>query len=233
VRGICACALVLLGGCFDLDALRSHDLGPPDLGGCVQVNQSLSAPSLSWMVKQDANYDGGNQRLQLTKAQPGVTGGAFFSTPVSVSAFDVAFDYYVGQSSPKPGNGLAFVLLTSMSLGSSGEIGFTGQTGFAVTVIPYDNAVGFKRAMDNATLVEVTPPPSIVLNCDCTRHLHARFTGTHISVDIDATPVLDSDVSGFVPGSYFMGFTAATGTSYEVAAVKNLSVIVGPPGNCF
>lgn len=223
--------------------LASSDLGPPassDLA-CQHLAATFAMAPLGWSLLGGTVSDTGNARLQLTAAYNDKSGTAFSVTPLPISAFEASFKYYIGDGSG--GEGLAFVLARAPNLaalapkGTGNTIGYVGMDGFAIELDttpggvgdPDGNHVAFTRANTGAHLASAMPP--FALHCGCERQARIRYVNNHLTVTLDTTVVLDAQVSGFVPDTYYVGFAASTGGSDDVHAVRDFKFALGAVGS--
>lgn len=227
---------------------------PPDMAGCTRIDESFgSDPSGRWTLAGSASYDANNKRLQLTDANGNAAGSAFFNTAITTSAFDARFDFRSGDGTGA--DGMAMVLAQSATIGGlmpfgNGTpnqgygLGYLGMDGFAVELDTFQNVgngdpdgnhVGFMHTGDGRHLLTGTPPMP-PLHSASTRSAHVRFTGTHVKVEIDGTSVIDGDLpanSAWAPGTFFFGFTGATGGMTDRHTISSFTLISGTPGDCF
>jgi hypothetical protein len=226
--------------------------------GCVHVNETFASdPTARWTLQGNATYDANNQRLQVTSPDTNVAGSAFYNQPLFTVAFDARFDFRINDGSGA--DGLAFVLARSGSVAGLGPfgngqmnmgfgLGYFGMDGLAIELDtfqnlsavpgqsdPDNNHVGFMLTAEGKHLLTGTPPAP-PLHSGMTRTAHVRFTGAHVTVEIDGKKTLDGDVTAeanFNPGTFFFGFTGASGGITDRHTVTNFQLIVGPAGICF
>jgi hypothetical protein len=233
-----------------------HDLSlPPDLGPiCEHVTETFAGdPTSRWALMGNASWDGNGTRLQVTSPDLNVAGSAFYNHAFYTVGFDARFDFRIDDGSGA--DGLAFVLAHSASVAgltpfgngtpnAGYGLGYYGMAGFAVEFDtfmnignndPDNNHVGFMRTSDGTHLLTGTPPAP-QLHSAAVRAAHIRFTGTHVTVEIDGSKAIDADLpamSNFAPGTYFFGFTGASGGATDRHTVSNFELTVGTPGVCF
>jgi hypothetical protein len=243
-------------GVLDMARPRVVDMAKPDdlMSPCVHVTESFAAdPTARWTLQGNATYDANNQRLQLTSPDNNAAGSAFYNEPLYTVAFDVRFNFRINDGGGA--DGMAFVLAHSGStagLGPFGNgvantgygLGYYGMDGFAVELDtfqnigngdPDNNHVGFMRTADGTHLLTGTPPTP-ALHSSTVRLAHVRFTGTHITVEIDGTKTIDADLpalTNFNPGSFYFGLTGASGGITDRHTVTNFDLTVGPANICF
>jgi hypothetical protein len=245
----------------DLASPPITDLGSSDappasdlLSPCTRVTEPFAADAAArWALKGDASLDAALGGLQLTSLGYNVAGSAFYDGALPSAPFDATFKFRAADGSGA--DGLAFVVAKAASadaLSPFGDgavnagygLGYLGMDGFAVEIDtfmdvgngdPNGNHVSLVRTSDGSHVLNGTPA-SLLLRSTSARTAHVRFTGTHLTVDIDGARTIDADLpSGFArpTGSVFYGFTGASSALNDRHAVSDLSLIVGPAGACF
>jgi hypothetical protein len=245
----------------DLASPPTTDLGAADaapasdlLSPCIRVTEPFAADaSARWTVMGDASLDAPPGGLQLTSLGYNVAGSAFYDSALPSAAFDATFKFRAADGSGA--DGLAFVVAKAASpsaltpfgdgvVNAGYGLGYLGMDGFAVEIDtfmdlgngdPNGNHVSLVRTSDGTHVLNGTPA-NLLLRSTSARTAHVRFTGTHLTVDIDGARTIDADLpSGFArpTGSVFYGFTSASSALNDRHAVSDLSLTVGAAGVCF
>jgi hypothetical protein len=229
---------------FDLATTTAADLGTsPDLAAanCMHIDQTFATAPTNWTLKGSASYDTINHRLEITPPANHSSGTAFYNTPITTSAFDIQFKYYIGDGTGA--DGVAFVLGEAASVSQLGPsaaagptLGYQGITGYAVEFDTYQNSndpsanhVAWMQAFDGTHLV--VGEPSVPLNCNCERQADIRVTGSHLTVTVDGTKVIDG-ASTLPNGTYFFGFSGACGLINNRHTVRDVHITLGAVGPC-
>jgi len=177
--------------------------------------------------------------LQLTAATNYQVGSAFWPSPVPGVGISAAFDAFIGSGSGA--DGVTFTLAdasvtqpTALGDNGGGE-GFSGITGFAVSldtwknsVNPSNNFIGIAATnTSQQQLNYVDTNTSIPALQNATHHIVVTTSSTGITVIMDGAQVLNYATS--LPPDVLVGFTGATGGFNDIHQVQNVSITAAPP----
>lgn len=217
---------------------------PSDLRGCTVVSQSfVVAPPSGWLLGGDAAFDGTAQRVRLTSASQNQSGSLFWTTPIAVTSMHARFRVFIGGGNGA--DGVALVLAQTSTpttglqpTGSGALLGYRGMTGVAVELDTYRNGmepaaehVALTRASDGAHVVYAAPP--VTLDCDCVRTVDVWLKAGRVRVRVDDQAALDEPIAPgdfTAGGTYYLGFTAATGGRDNQHAILESLFVAGPDG---
>jgi hypothetical protein len=278
--GVAVCGLVVgcnfeVGGLSQANHVLSPDLGVGDLAAppppssladlaslpdlelppaCTRVSETFDVdPSPRWALAGDASFDASAHVLQLTTTNIDVAGSAFFATAIFTPAFDVRFDFRIGDGTGADGMAFVFAKADSAAklgpygngqLNSGWGLGYLNMDGFALELDtfknsgnsdPDNNHVALMLASTGTHLLTASPPAP-PLHASPSRSAHMRWTASHILVEIDGVKVLDEDLPPsivFTPDQYWFGFTGAGGGFTDRHTVRDFNLVVGPAGVCF
>ncbi len=205
-----------------LGSIPSPVTGGWQLNGTAQLNTAGSPPN-----------------LELTAASSYQAGSAFYPTAVPGVGIPTAFDAFIGQGSGADGLTLTLADATvtkPSALGSNGGgEGFSGITGFAVSLDTYKNGV---NPSNNFVGIANGPVPgagnelnylttnsSIAPLRNTWHHFVVTTSSTGITVTMDGVQVLSYATS--LPPSVLVGFTAGTGGLTDVHEVQNVVITTG------
>ena len=205
-----------------LGSIPSPVTGGWQLNGTAQLNTAGSPPN-----------------LELTAASSYQAGSAFYPTAVPGVGITTAFDAFIGQGSGADGLTLTLADATvtkPSALGSNGGgEGFSGITGFAVSLDTYKNGV---NPSNNFVGIANGPVPgagnelnylttnsSIAPLRNTWHHFVVTTSSTGITVTMDGVQVLSYATS--LPPSVLVGFTAGTGGLTDVHEVQNVVITTG------
>jgi hypothetical protein len=181
--------------------------------------------------------------IQLTPADFEQTGTAFFGTPVLTSGLSANFA--VQMSGGTGGDGFTFALVDAAKgaptgVGASGAgLGFSGLPGLAVVGgTSWNSQLGH----DNFLCVADGPGDG-GQDVDClagakvpgggwgtgAHSLGVTVAGGTVKVVLDGANLLSySPAAGVLPASAYVGFTAATGATYNVQVVSGVRITAKP-----
>jgi hypothetical protein len=233
----------------------SPDLGPPADAGltCTRIVQPFTSAASDWVLLGSATLDPQAGRLDLNAVAEAQAGGAYYGQALTTAGFALDFDYTISNAGAAgAGDGMTFTLLAEtadqaqprLGPGTGGGLGVMGLEGYAVELDTFQNDGLMGEPLDTdgnhvawvttQSLTEVVAAAvPFPLHCDCERHAHIVFDGLRLQVSLDGMLVLDAPIQGFIPGRFWLGFTAATGGNVERHAIRNVSLLVGPSGTCF
>lgn len=217
-----------------------------ELGVCQQSGYVVDELDLSaWHFEGDAQWDTGNNWLQLTRPVTEVVGTAFKTDEVvSGDNVVITFLFFIGEGSGADGMSLTVIDRDRMSsyLGGSGcGIGYGGDAscttgpalpGWTLEIDTYDNGVD----------VEPTPSDHLAFTFDgdvdgyvaSAALPEMEDTGWHeisvtvadpmLTVAVDGVTYIDQAVSGNLAFNGYVGFTAGTGGQTNRHLVDSLEV---------
>lgn len=179
-----------------------------------------------------------NGALSLTTATANQAGSAFW--PTALPSGDLHASFTATLNGGSGADGLAFALIDASKDsptflgGHGGALGFSGADGAAVeldtyyggeTLKPGSNFVGvFTSTSSNDLGFRVTASQVPDLRTG-THQVQVDTSHNHITVSIDGTQVIDSDID--LPKNVYVGFTAATGGATDNHIVSNVSIASG------
>ncbi len=190
----------------------------------------------TWNFEGSALWDMTNEWVELTGPFNDQAGTAF-QTAAAVSSDDVVidFEFYVSGGSGADGISLTALDVDRMSSfvgGTGGGIGYYGLPGWSIEVDTWYNSehsdptsedhLSFHIDGDiNTPLAWATLPD---MEDGAWHTASVSVIGPHVTVAIDGTTYIDTDIGGLVPFSAYVGFTAATGGATNYHLIDALSV---------
>ncbi len=217
-----------------------------EVGVCQQGGYTVDELDLSsWHFEGDAQWDGTNNWLQLTRAAPDLVGSAF-ATDATVDAgnVEINFRFYIGDGTGADGISLTALDVDRMTtfLGGTGcGIGYGGDSdctegpalpGWSIEVDTFDNGTGVEPTSDDHL--------AFAFNGDVDGYVawaslpEMEDTGWHdmtvvvaaprVTVSIDGTTYIDTTLPGDFSFDAYVGFTAGTGGQTNTHLIDSLSV---------
>jgi hypothetical protein len=196
---------------------------------------TLPQPGTGWRLNGSAIMNGAG--AVLTPATTSQSGTVLYSQPVTTNGLSTSFT--LSTSGGDGADGTTFALLdpakaSAQSVGATGGgLGFASLAGVAVCFATYPqsginshNFVAIATSTAGGWLTMVASNTNIPDLRSASRHIAIGVSGTTVTVSIDGTQVLSTQVPSLTP-SAIVGFTAATGGSTDVHTVSDASVVTG------
>jgi hypothetical protein len=204
----------------------------------VCQDQGYDAENLdldTWHFEGTSRWDGSNNWVELTQPLDG-QGGTAFQTSSTVGADNVSIDFafYVSGGSGADGfsvTALDSARMTSFVGATGGGIGYMGLPGWSIEVDTYYNGEYDPTAEDHLSIHfdgDVANPVAWValpeMEDGAWHEMEVNVLAPHVTVSIDGTVYLDTDLSGFTAFPAYVGFTAATGSLTNYHLIDALTV---------
>ena len=221
-----------LGPTGDQWAISANDgqgVQTVSLAGSGAVND----PSLGgWELNGNAALSGGTVSLTTTGSTY-QSGSVVSPVPVPTNGLTVSFDAQIGAGKGANGMTLTFASPTSHTLlgQAGGSLGYSGISGVAVGLVnfkqgtePSANFVGIADGGPTNGIPNWLATDSAIPTLQgATTHVMVSINGTQLTVWLDGSQVLETQV-GDLPPQADLVFTAATGLVTDSYAVKNVSI---------
>lgn len=216
----------------------SAHVGTCQQAGYLEDNIDLE----SWHFEGMANWDSTNGWLELTEPLTDQLASAFnVADLVGGDEVEISFLFYVSGGSGADGISLTALdvdRMTSYLGAAGGSIGYgasgstPGLPGWSIEVDTYDNGrtqdptdqdhVMFTFDGDPSGAIAWAPLPEME---DGAWHtMTVTVSDPHVTVNIDGTDYIDTDISGYFGFPAYVGFTAATGSLTNFHLIDALEV---------
>lgn len=188
----------------------------------------------TWNFEGSARYDSANGWVELTEAVEWQAGTAF-QTAAVVPSDDVviSFSFFVGDRAGADGISLTALdadRMTGFVGGAGGGIGYGGLPGWSLEVDTFFNRydpteadhVSLHIDGDAADVVAVAELPE--LEDGAWHEMTVVVRGQHMTVTVDGVDALDFSSPRLTGFPAYVGFTGATGASYNAHRIDGLRV---------
>lgn len=188
----------------------------------------------TWNFEGSARYDAAAGWVELTSATEWQAGTAFqTAAEVPGDAVAIAFSFFVGDRAGADGISLTALdvdRMTSFVGGAGGGIGYAGLPGWSLEVDTFFNRYDPTEAdhlslhIDGDALDPVAVAELPEMEDGAWHEMEVVAHGQDMTVTVDGAVALDLSSPRLTPFPAYVGFTGATGASYNAHRIDGLRV---------